>query len=598
MRLRIPRGRIGLRAGLTAGIGGLVLLAVTLVLVLGFGSARRNTQDLLLNNARVMLQLIENDIHADLRPVEAQVGFVGTFFEAERPEQPLDSKGPLAKLMTGALAATPATRGLSFVDLQAQLLDVQRQDGSGVIRRSDLLGSPGVTERIMAEKDRSPHWGEIIWDREDGTPLLTYRRSVKIDGESVGVLRARVPADRLARTVADAAAQVFGTAFVLHGQSRVLAHPAMFDGRITGTSNTDHLSATDFDDPILTALLAGRANLLDVQADDFESRIVRLPDDTTHVLLLTTMERYGQVAWTLVLAFPLQDVTDELMRLLRAALAGLGVLVVSLLIAFLAARRLALPLVRLSAFADRARKLDLDGLDPLPRSSFRELDNASASMNAMITGLRWFETYVPKRLVQNLMAQGGSAAAGSEERYVTVMFTDISGFTGRSEHWAATETADFLNAHFDLLATQIEATGGTIDKFIGDAVMAFWGAPEPQEDHAARAVLAARAIREAVAANNQGRADPVRVRIGLHTGPVIVGNIGAVGRMNYTIVGDTVNIANRLEAEAAMVRRGDSDTVILASSATVRAARATDDAALVGDIPLKGREEAVEAWLI
>lgn len=598
MKLRIPRQRIGLRAGLTIGIGGLVMLAVTLVLFLGFGSARRNTQDLLLDNARVMLQLIENDIHADLRPVEAQVGFVGTFFEAERPNQPLNIDGPLAKMMTGALAATPATRGLSFVDLDAQLLDVQRQDDSGVVSRGDMLSIPDIRDRVMAEKDREPHWGEIVWNHEGGTPLLTYQRPVKIDGTFVGVLGARVPTDRLARTVADAAAQLFGTAFVLHGENRVLAHPAMFDGRIDGTMPTDHLSAADFGDPILSALLAGEATLLNVQAEGFESRLVRLPDRSNQVLLLTTMERYGDVPWTLVLSFPLQDVTDELQRLLRAGLAGFGVLIASLLIAFLAARRLALPLVRLSAFADRARKLDLDGLEPLPRSPFRELDNASASMNAMITGLRWFETYVPKRLVQNLMAQGGIAAADSQERFVTVMFTDISGFTGRSEHWAATETADFLNGHFNLLATQIEATGGTIDKFIGDAVMAFWGAPEPQEDHAARAVLAARAIREAVAVDNRGRPDPVKVRIGLHTGPVVVGNIGAVGRMNYTIVGDTVNIANRLEAEAAIVHAGDSDTVILASGVTVRAARANDDATRIGEIPLKGRAETVESWLL
>ncbi len=598
MKFRIPRQRIGLRAGLTIGIGGLVLLAVTLVLCLVVNSAGRNTEDLLQSEARVMLQLIENDIVADLRPVEAQVGFVGTFFEAELPNQPLNIDGPLAKLMTGALAATPATRGLSFVDLQGQLLDVQRQDGNGVVRRGDLLDIPDILDRIIAEKDLPPHWGEIVWNHGGGTPLMTYRRPVKVDGTFVGVLGARVPTDRLARTVADAAAQVFGTAFLLHGENRVLAHPAMFDGRIDGGKPINHLSAADFDDPILSALLAGEASLLNVQAEDFESRLVRLPNQSNQVLLLTTMERYGDVPWTLVLAFPLQDVTDELQRLLRAGLAGFGVLIISLLIAFLAARRLAMPLVRLSAFADRARKLDLDGLKPLPRSPFRELDNAAASMNAMITGLRWFETYVPKRLVQNLMAQGTDNAVGSQERFVTVMFTDISGFTGRSEHWAATETADFLNAHFDLLAKQIEATGGTIDKFIGDAVMAFWGAPEPQEDHAARAVLAARAIREAVAADNRGRAHPVKVRIGLHSGPVVVGNIGAKGRMNYTIVGDTVNIANRLEAEAAIAHKGESDTVIMASGVTIRAARATEDATRVGEIPLKGREETVESWLL
>ena len=597
MKLRLPRLTIGMRAGLTIGIGGLVLLAVVTVLFLGFGSARRNTQDLLLGNARIALQLIQNGIHAELRPVERQVGFVGTFMETENPGQPLNIDGPLAKMMTGALAATTVTRAMSFVDLEAQMLDVRREDDSGVVSRGDLLGIPDIIDRIAAAADQPPRWGEILWNHEIGTPMLTYQRAVKIDGEFIGMIGARVPTDRLARTVANAAAQVYATAFIIHGDDRVLAHPAMFDGRIAADARPDHLSAADFNDPILSAYLEGRTQLLTVQADDFESRIVNLPGDN-RVLLIAQMDRYGEVPWKLALAFPLEDVTTELMRLLMAGLAGFAVLILSLLIAFLAARRLASPLVRLAQFADRARKLDLEGLEPLPRSSFREMDNAAAAMNGMISGLRWFETYVPKRLVQNLMAQGQPEATTSQERMVTVMFTDISGFTGRSEKWSAQQTADFLNTHFDLLAAEIEATGGTIDKFIGDAVMAFWGAPEPQDDHAARAVLAARAIREAVAQDNSHRDDPVNVRIGLHTGPVVVGNIGATDRMNYTIVGDTVNIANRLETQASKLSANAGATVILASGATVTAARAGDDATCIGEVPLKGRAESVEGWLL
>ena len=153
MKLRLPRLTIGMRAGLTIGIGGLVLLAVVTVLFLGFGSARRNTQDLLLGNARIALQLIQNGIHAELRPVERQVGFVGTFLETENPGQPLNIDGPLAKMMTGALAATPVTRAMSFVDLEAQMLDVRREDGSGVVSRGDLLFALYAPELVNAQKE-------------------------------------------------------------------------------------------------------------------------------------------------------------------------------------------------------------------------------------------------------------------------------------------------------------------------------------------------------------------------------------------------------------------------------------------------------------
>ena len=170
----------------------------------------------------------------------------------------------------------------------------------------------------------------------------------------------------------------------------------------------------------------------------------------------------------------------------------------------------------------------------------------------MLRGLRWFEVYVPRALVERLMGLGTAGTLASVEREVTVMFTDIAGFTAFSEGRPAAEVAQFLNRHFAMVSESIEATGGTVDKFIGDGVMAFWGAPEAQPDHAERAARAALAIAQALRIDNEARRAagevPVRLRLGLHTGPVTVGNIGAPGRMNYTIIGDTVNAAQRVEA--------------------------------------------------
>ena len=143
------------------------------------------------------------------------------------------------------------------------------------------------------------------------------------------------------------------------------------------------------------------------------------------------------------------------------------------------------------------------------------------------------------------------AIVAVERRDMTVMFTDIPGFTTLSEQLSATEVANLLNDHFTLVAGCVEAEEGTIDKYIGDSVMAFWGAPSKQPDHAARAIRAALAIAETVRADNairrtDGRQE-VRIRIGIHSGPALAGNIGAPGRINYTLVGDTVNAANRIE---------------------------------------------------
>jgi class 3 adenylate cyclase len=159
----------------------------------------------------------------------------------------------------------------------------------------------------------------------------------------------------------------------------------------------------------------------------------------------------------------------------------------------------------------------------------------------------------------------------AKEREVTVLFTDIIGFTAIGHRLRPPALARFLNRHFEMLGEAIEAEGGTIDKYIGDSVMAFWGAPTAQGDHAERAARAAVEIGRRLKADNVRRKrkglNPVRVRIGIHTGMALAGNIGATGRINYTLVGDTVNVAQRLEQFAKEIDDGFSDVIIVASGA-------------------------------
>jgi len=130
--------------------------------------------------------------------------------------------------------------------------------------------------------------------------------------------------------------------------------------------------------------------------------------------------------------------------------------------------------------------------------------------------------------------------------------------------------------------------------------MAFWGAPEDQPDHAARACRAALAIAAALAADNRDRAvagqAPVRLRIGIHSGPAIVGNIGAPGRVNYTVIGDTVNVAQRLEQLGKQFDTGEGDAVVLLSAATAAALPADFPVRLLGEHGLRGRDEMTKVF--
>ena len=225
----------------------------------------------------------------------------------------------------------------------------------------------------------------------------------------------------------------------------------------------------------------------------------------------------------------------------------------SLLVAALMATGIARPIRRAAKGATAIGNLDFEQVAPLWGSYFREINTLARSFNAMLEGLRAFERYVPRTLVMRLVKEG-RVGSGSEERVLAIMFTDIASFTSMCETMSAGEVAAFINQHLSLVSTCVEQAGGTIDKFIGDAVMAFWGAPGRVENPAASACRAAVAIQQTLAADNKRRAAeglaPVHIRIGIHMGQVVVGDIGTPNRINYTIVGDAVNAAQRLEVSA------------------------------------------------
>ena len=207
---------------------------------------------------------------------------------------------------------------------------------------------------------------------------------------------------------------------------------------------------------------------------------------------------------------------------------------------------------------------------------------------------------MPKKIVERLIKTGEVRDTISDAREITVMFTDIAGFSAASEGMSAPEVAAFVNHHFSLVAGCIEAEDGTIDKFMGDSVMAFWGAPDLQTDSAERACRAADAIAAAVHADNKQRkaaGEPaVGIRIGIHTGPATVGNIGAARRLNYTIIGDTVNIGQRLEQLGKEVYPAGTEVSILVSGDTARKLKTDFKPVAAGRHKLKGRIGEIEVF--
>ena len=184
-------------------------------------------------------------------------------------------------------------------------------------------------------------------------------------------------------------------------------------------------------------------------------------------------------------------------------------------------------------------------------SIVREVNAMSEATDRMKASLRSFGKYVPRELVQDLLASGQEAVLGGEKRVITTLFSDIAGFTTLSESLAPDELVKLLGEYFERMSETIREHQGTVDKYIGDAIMAFWGAPRPLADHALFACRCALQMRDRLLAMQAewarlGR-PAISARIGINTGVAVVGNIGSPNRMNYTAMGDAVNLASRLE---------------------------------------------------
>jgi adenylate cyclase len=301
-----------------------------------------------------------------------------------------------------------------------------------------------------------------------------------------------------------------------------------------------------------------------------------------------------------VLLGPL-DAELAFLRRLRVSLVGSGaaVLVAALLPAFALARGITRPVKVLVRAARRVGAGELDTRVAL--ASRDEIGELGRAFDDMTRGLRerehirrTFERYVSREVAQEVLRHPEVAPAGGVRRELTVAFVDLAGFTSLSEGARPELLVARLTEYFEAVCEAVLASSGTVNEFLGDGVVAFWGAPVPHEDHAARAVRAALRCRDALEPlmerwREGGAASGFR--IGLHTGELVVGEIGSAERRAYRAVGDAMNVAARIEAASKAY-----GTRLLASGATV--ARAAGEAAVreVDRVRVVGRVEPVDLF--
>jgi adenylate cyclase len=234
----------------------------------------------------------------------------------------------------------------------------------------------------------------------------------------------------------------------------------------------------------------------------------------------------------------------------RSVLIALLLLVLMLPAIIYLAGSLSKPLGRLSREAELIRSFQLN--EPIEmKSRVREIHTLIASMAGMKGTIREVSKFVPKALVKDILDSGGVVRVGGEMRRVSIMFTDVKDFTPMAQAIPAEELMVNLSTYFEELASLIIGENGTVDKFIGDAIFAFWNAPLPVARHEHAACLTALKCRAASERLNarwaKASLPPWHTRFGVHVGDAVLGNVGSSDRIDYTAIGDTVNIASRLE---------------------------------------------------
>ena len=463
--------------------------------------------------------------------------------------------------------------------------------------RPELRGTSVVSDLAYAQRDG------MLPEPERRRIVTVQRALTDRSGEVIGVVRAGVLSEYLDQLVhqrvADNDPDDPHRVFICDPQGRLITRLAPED--VVTSVDDDGKPDPDGDDlrvvpkkmpPAVAAALKLPA-LGELDAGEFKRADVRI-DRENYLVTFAALPMGLSRSWVVGIVVPESYYLRQVLAQQRglamwSALAMLAIAVGG----FFAVRALGRGLGHVTSQAAHIRRFEFA---PAPaHSAFRDVTRTVESLERAKTALRAMGKYVPVELVRQLFAHNEEPAPGGALRDVTLLFTDIEGFTTITETLPPQRLAEALGHYLEAMTRAIHAESGTVDKFIGDAVMALWNAPLEVADHPVRACRAAlacvRATRELYASPAWSGLAPWHTRFGLHRGEVTVGHFGAPDRLSYTALGDGVNLAARLEG-----LNKQYGTTILVSAAVEQAARGQFAFRRVDRVAVKGKHVAVDVF--
>ncbi|MCA0928799.1 adenylate/guanylate cyclase domain-containing protein [Ruegeria profundi] len=377
--------------------------------------------------------------------------------------------------------------------------------------------------------------------------VTVAKRVLNLNGELVGVVALDMTISALSQILDDIRIGDHGRAFMLNHEGHLLSYTGTrFEGEAAHFVSTDPNERIEIDNEVIdSAITEWRAS----QKAFFH--FVPPSGKYKHIASVAPIPQIFDVQPILGLTVPEDEFVGAIKATtIRALQVGGFALVLAVAFTFVVARLLSNNLTRVATEARRMSNFDLSD-DLEVKSTIKEVADLQAAITSMKAGLSSFGAYVPKELVRSIVSKAQRITVGGDTRDVTLMFSDLQAFTSQTEGLEPEVLMPALSEYFEAMEKEISCNSGTVDKYIGDAIMALWNAPLDDPEHAINACKAALACLEAEARlNSEKDASPLRplyTRFGLHTGRVVVGNVGSRSRLQYTALGSAVNFASRLE---------------------------------------------------
>jgi adenylate cyclase len=382
-----------------------------------------------------------------------------------------------------------------------------------------------------------------IINPDTNEPVISVGFPIHANGAFIGFVGANMTLSSLAAYLRDNRFSANSLTVIVDDAGRIIAHPVAGEGTRVVNGKLELARVSDLADKRIAEALAHQPS---------NSAPFRFTSSTDEELSVASAPFPAELGakWRVIIVAPTADFVGDLASTNRTVFTLIAIAIaIQLVLIYLLSRYIGGQIARISQLFNAARRLSFV-TGTLERSFINELADLQGGFALLQNALSSFAKFVPTDVVTQFIESGKPVAPGVQQHTATIFFCDLEGFSGQAETLTPDNLLSQLTQYFSTLTAVIAQENGTIDKYIGDAVMAFWGA-NTDDDHALRACSAAiRAKRrmdklqaEWLAEGHHG----MKLRIGLHLSSVLVGNIGSPERLSYTAIGDGVNVASRLE---------------------------------------------------